>query len=67
MWFYGSKKQVIHISSVSNTQIINSKYKPSYEVLRDIKHTLKALKVDLETPKQPPIISKVQERYNEIY
>jgi len=35
--------------------------------LRDIKHTLKALSLDLETPKQPPIISKLQEQYNEIY
>jgi len=55
------------MSSVSNTQIINSKYKPDYQVLGDIKHTLKALSLDVETPKQPPIISKLQERYNEIY
>ncbi len=67
MWFYGSKKQVIHISSVSNTQIINSKYKPDYQVLGDSKHTLKALSLDVETPKQLPIISKLQERYNKIY
>jgi hypothetical protein len=60
VWFYGSKKQVLHISSVSNTQIINSKYKPNYEVLGDIKHTLKALSLDVEKPKQPPIISKLQ-------
>jgi len=65
--FYGSKKQVIHITSVSNTQIITSKYKPNYEVLRDIKHTLKALSLDVKKPKKPPIISKLQERYNEIY
>jgi thiamine pyrophosphate-dependent acetolactate synthase large subunit-like protein len=36
-------------------------------VLGDIKHTLKALSLDVETPKQPPIISKLQEQYNEIY
>jgi thiamine pyrophosphate-dependent acetolactate synthase large subunit-like protein len=53
VWHYGSKKQVIHISSASNTQIINSKYKPDYEVLGDIKHILKALSLDVETPKQP--------------
>ena len=33
----------------------------------DIKHTLKALSLDVKTPKQPPIISKLQEQYNEIY
>ncbi len=48
------------MSSVSNSQIINSKYKPDYQVLGDIKHTLKALSLDVETPKQPPIISKLQ-------